>query len=302
MNHLIIKLTGTVNSSNFDEWKNDLIAQIQSTNTELVTDEDFVAASNQVKLFKSAETSLKQAKQSAIDQAEEIQRLFSAIDEITEEARQARLTLERQIKARKLEIKKHYIQSGIAEIEKFIDEQIDELKYCDKTVFLDRGRFESAASGKAGTKGLQNAISDLCSIIKVEVSNKAITLSRNKAKIDALPEGYKLLLQDWNSLLDLSENELELEIDKRIARYNEETAREKAENHKSELAKEEDIELNSEQTTSTEIDSTPKEKYRIVIDLLATKGKAIEMARSVRSNFSDDSSISAIRLTRNRDD
>jgi len=55
MNQLIIKLTGTVNSSNFDEWKKDLISQIQATNIELSTDDDFVKAVNQVKSFKSAE-------------------------------------------------------------------------------------------------------------------------------------------------------------------------------------------------------------------------------------------------------
>ena len=109
MNQLFIKLTGTVNSSNFDEWKMELIAQIQAVNIELVTDNDFVIASEQVKSFKSAEKSLKEAKQSAIDQAVEIQQLFSAIDEISEEARQARLSLERQIKARKIEIKQNYI-------------------------------------------------------------------------------------------------------------------------------------------------------------------------------------------------
>ena len=100
MKQLFIKLTGTVNSSNFDVWKKELITQIQAVNIELVTDNDFITASKQVKSFKSAEKSLKQAKQSAINQAEEIQQLFSSIDEVTEEARQARLSLECQIKAR----------------------------------------------------------------------------------------------------------------------------------------------------------------------------------------------------------
>ena len=135
MNQLVIKLTGTVNASNFDEWKKDLIFQIQSTNRELATDDDFVAASEQVKSFKLAENSLKQAKQSAIDQAEEIQQLFLAIDEVTEEARQARLSLERQIKTRKIEIKNQCIQVGIDEIQSFIDEQLGEFQCVEKTGF-----------------------------------------------------------------------------------------------------------------------------------------------------------------------
>ena len=104
MNQLVIKLTGQVNSSNFNEWKKDLIVLIQSTNKELLSDRDFFIAERQIKSFKVAEQSLKQAKQSAIHQAEEIHKLFAAIDEVTEAARQARLSLEHQIKKRKVEI------------------------------------------------------------------------------------------------------------------------------------------------------------------------------------------------------
>ena len=209
MKQLFIKLTGTVNSSNFDVWKKELITQIQAVNVELVTDNDFITASKQVKSFKSAEKSLKQAKQSAINQAEEIQQLFSAIDEVTEEARQARLSLERQIKARKLEIKQQYIQSGIDEIQSFIDEQLVEFDKCDLSPFLNRSRFESAVSGKAGISGLETGIEQICTLIKIEISEKAVTIYNNKVKLDALPEAYKLLFQDWELLICLPEDELE---------------------------------------------------------------------------------------------
>ena len=75
---------------------------VQSINKDLVTDNDFFEASQHVKSFKKAENYLKEAKQSAINQAEDIQKLFSAIDEVSQEARQARLSLERQIKSQKL--------------------------------------------------------------------------------------------------------------------------------------------------------------------------------------------------------
>lgn len=302
MNQLIIKLTGTVNSSNFDEWKNDLITQIQATNIELSTDADFVEAVNQVKLFKSAEKSLKQAKQSAIEQAEEIQYLFSAIDEITEKARQTRLSLERQIKSRKLEIKNQYIQSGIDEINEFIDKQIPEFKYIDTSIFIDRSRFESAVSGKAGIKGLQAAIDNICSRIKNDISVKLIGVTNNKVKIDSLPEGYKLLFQDWKTLLSLSQNELDLEIDKRIAKYNEQIAQNEAEKRANELKKIENIELNPEKVSADKIKRGPQEKYRILIDLLSTKDAAKEIARMIKENYGDDPSVSEIKLIRNRDE
>lgn len=298
MNQLIIKLTGTVNSSNFDEWKKDLIDQIQSTNTELSTDDDFVKAENQVKSFKIAEKSLKQAKQSAIDQAEEIQHLFSAIDEITEEARQTRLSLERQIKSRKLEIKDQYIRSGIEQIHTFIDDQTEEFKCIDTSIYLDRSRFESAIRGKAGIKGLQVAIDNICSYIRNEISVKSVEVRNNKTKIDSLPENYKLLFQDWKTLLGLSQNELDLVIDKRIAKYNEQAAQDEVEKQKRILNKIEEIELNPEKAAVNEIEESSCEKYRIFIDLLSTKDTAQQIARKVKDNYGNNPSVSEIKLIR----
>jgi len=318
MNQLFIKLTGTVNSSNFDEWKKELITQIQAVNIELVTDNDFVTASGQVKSFKAAEKSLKEAKQSAIDQAEEIQQLFSAIDEIAEEARQARLSLERQIKTRKLEIKQHYIQSGIDEIHGYIDEQVDELKNCDLSQFLDRSRFESATSGKAGISGLEKGIDQVCTAIKREISEKVVVIYNNKIKIDALPEVHKILFQDRKTLVCSSESELESEIDKRIARYEYEVTKREAERLAAELKDAEAVteevvpasgliqhDKSEHAAEGDEIvpgEEQQKEKYRILIDLLSTLDRAREIAGAIESEYEHDTDIHGIKLVRNRDE
>ena len=306
MKQLFIKLTGTVNSSNFDAWKKELITQIQSVNVELVTDNDFVTASEQVKSFKSAEKSLKQAKQSAIAQAEEIQQLFTAIDEITEEARQARLSLERQIKARKLEIKQQYIQSGIDEIQRFIDEQVVEFHKCDLSPFLNPSRFESAVSGKAGISGLETGIEQICTLIKIEISEKSVTIYNNKVKLAALPETYKLLFQDWELLICLPEDELASEIDKRSARYNDEMARREAEESASKLQNSETVTeadiTTAEENETLQDEVQQKEKYRILIDLLSTLDKAREIAAAIKSEHDQDPSIHEIRLLHNRDE
>jgi len=302
MNQLIIKLTGKIQSSNFDEWKNDLITLIQSRNTELTTDDDFVVAARHVKLFKVAEKSLKDAKQSALNQASDIQRLFSAIDEVSEETRQARLSLERQIKARKLEIKEAFIQSGIEIVYVFIDQQSDDFQLISHVSYLDRNRFESAVRGKAGTKGIQSAIDNLCDIIKLEISKKTAEMKNNGMAIDILPGKYKALFQDRHSLLALTKQELDLTIDKRIALFNEENMKIKAEKTINDLKKLEDIELNPDAHRYSEsAEILGKGKYRLIMDILSTKDIAIEIARSVRQAYDDNTSISSIRLTRDHD-
>ena len=141
----------------------------------------------------------------------------------------------------------------------------------------------------------------LCNLIKREVSDKAIKVANNKAKIDALPTGYKMLFQDIDSLLGFDNNVLDLEIDKRIARYNEETAKNEAEQQARELKKIEDAELNPENTTTVATEITQKEQYQVVIDILSTKDIAKEIAQEIKLGYGDNPNISEIRLTRKID-
>ena len=148
MNNLVIELTGEIQNSNFDAWKNQLVEQIQSVSKELSTDSDFVQAGKNVKQFKAAEKALKAAKQSAIEQAADINRLLDAIDAVAEETRQVRLSLERQIKTRKKAIKREFVTAGIAEIEKFIAVQHAEFQLISHQTYLDDDQFEDATRSK----------------------------------------------------------------------------------------------------------------------------------------------------------
>jgi hypothetical protein len=105
VDNLEIQISGRIQNSNFPVWNNALLNQIGLINLKLITDNDFAAATEDVKLLKRAEKAILEAKIRAIEQTEEIQRLFNALDEISEQARQARLTLERQIRTRKQEIR-----------------------------------------------------------------------------------------------------------------------------------------------------------------------------------------------------
>ena len=266
-----------------------------------MTDDDFVTASEKVKSLKLAENYLKEAKKSAIDQAEEIQNLFLAIDEVTEEARQARLSLERQVKERKEEIKNHYIQSGIEEVQKLVDKQLGGFEFIDKNSFLDRSRFESAIRGKASTKGVQQAIDRLYMLIEKEVTNTAREISNNQTKLEALPAEYKILFQDIESLLGIPEDVLVVEIDKRIARYNEEIAKSEAKKISNELKKIEDAELNPEKISSIATETSTKERFQVIIDILSSKDEAKEIAQEIKLRYGDNSDISGIRLARSNE-
>ena len=235
MNGLVIKLTGTIQSSNFDLWKNDLVEKIKVVNTNLVTNEDFVDATRQVYQFKAAEKALKAAKQAAIEQASDIQNLFSAIDEVSEEARQVRLSLERQIKKRKLEIKEESISSAIESIQSYIAQKDDVFEKIDHSVYLDRKRFEVAIKGRAGIRGVQLALERLCADLKADISEREVELLHNKKALDTLSVEFRPLFQDHSYLLSLGRQELKLVMDKRIAVFNSEKMKKKSQETVNEL-------------------------------------------------------------------
>lgn len=296
MNQLVITLKGEVQSSNFAEWKNELIAQIQSVNTNLITDNDYVEAHRHVKLLKSAERSLKDAKQSSINQLSDIQMLFAAIDEISEQARRIRLSLERQINVRKAEIKQECVQSGIDRVQAFIDKQSEDFQLLDHAGYVDRHRFEVRIKGKASVKGIQSVIDQVCHSIETEVSQRAAEVTKNGMLLDTLPNHHKVLFQDRQALIALRHQELQLTLEKRIALFNEENARRQAEQVTNELQKIEKIELNTDPNAPTDME---RQTYKLIIDIFSSRGMAIEIARSISKAYGNHSSIVNIRLSRN---
>lgn len=219
MTDLIIKLTGEITDTNFDGWKENLIAQIKNTRKELVTDDDFAQASDLVKSIKGAERALKEAKQSAIEQAADIQKLFATIDEVSAEARDARLSLEKQIKVRKAEIIETIIDDGITEIETLLEQQNDNFAMLDHSAWTERSHFEDAVKGKRSSASMEKAIASLVRDIKTEVESQSVEVGTKVERLASVDDEYTPLFQDKRSLLRMSLEELETTIDQRIEFY-----------------------------------------------------------------------------------
>lgn len=300
MAQLAIKLTGQILSSNFDEWKGELIARIKGVNAELKTDNQFAMAAEDVKQFKAAEVALKKAKESAINQAADIQRLFAAIDEVSEEVRQVRLSLERQIKRRKVEIKEEFIQSGLSRVRDFIKQQDDNFKAIDHRDYLDRNNFEEALKGRASVQGLSVAVDEMSERIKQDISTKAAEVRKNATKLDSLPAGHKALFQDRRTLLALPPDKLDSTIDERITVFEQQVAlanREAVEEAPEPEALDESAEP-GEEGDDDEQAQPDKEAFLLTLELFATPDYAETLLHGIRSSFGDDQEVVRVRLER----
>lgn len=285
MTQLAIKVRGEVLSSNFDEWKLDLIAKIQAVNTELSTDSQFAQAQSDVKTFKAAEQALKKTKEAAISQASDIQRLFSSIDEVSAEVRQVRLSLERQIKQRKAEIKDDFIELGIANIRKYIELQGPEFRSIDHSDYLERSLFVEATKYRANIRSLQGAIDDACARIRTQIDERAAMVRANALKLDSLPAAQQALFQDRDRLLALDESRLNTIIDQRIAVFEQQAG---TETGKSEP--DPDVSDEPEQPDEAPLPvndlAESKSIYTLRIELSATTKEAEEFFRQFRVAYS----------------
>lgn len=298
MHELVIKLTGTIQDSNFHEWKQEIIRQIQATAKELRSDEDFIIADRQVKQFKAAEKALVRAKQSAIEQAAEIHRLFGAIDEISAEARRARLSLEHQIKQRKAEIKADILRAGIESVREMINRQSAGFQVLDHAHYLDSRRFDDAVYGKAGTRSMTAVIDGLCDQIQREIAARAAEVEQNSGLIDNLPEIYRLLFQDRGALLSLSTDELALTIENRIAKFQAAQAKIAADTALRELERERTIEVPPRPTAELPEAQAQTENYQLLVSITAPQTVAVEAARTVKQALENYPGVTNIRLIR----
>lgn len=310
MNELVIKLTGEIQSSNFDEWKTDLIKQIQSTRTELTTDDEFAAAVDHVKQFKKAEKALKAAKQSALEQAADIQALFAAIDEVAAEARAARLTLERQIKTRKQELKDAAISAGTDTIKTVLADQSDDFQLVDSREFLDIALLKAAVKGRTSLKSMEKAIKEVTDGIAVEIEKRAVEVSDNAALLDDIKTGHAAMFQDRSALLAMPTDTLKSTIDERIAAV-EATAGESVED--TEATPDDDApevtpddspeepadELNLDfdmQGIGDSDEALPEEEFQLNVSLKTTRPTAEAITAELRKQLGDNAAVVSIKL------
>ena len=294
MTELTIKLTGEIQDSNFDEWKKDLIKQIKATPTELSTDDEYAAADDQVKQFKTAEKALKKAKQSALEQAGDIQTLFDAIDEVSAETREIRLTLERQIKARKKQIKADSMKQGMAAIKAMIASQSADFKLIDHSEYLNKALLEGAVKGRSSLRTMEKSVTKLTNEIAEKIRIRAELVAKNADTLKNLDKDQQAIFQDRDDLLALSEEELASTITERLEVAGAET---KAPTKpKADKADDFDIDFDMD-GVDDEATARGKSTYQITIQLSCEKEAAESIQKVVTKALKKHDEVESITLS-----
>lgn len=207
---LRIEVTGQVTASNLASFKTSALAVIRSVNRELKTDEDFASAEKAVKWCENVEESLAAGKKHALSQTATIDALFRTIDEISAEARDVRLALQKLVKDRKEAIKGEIVAGAIAAFAAHL--QAMACPYLPRIA----ADFAGAAKNKRNVASLQDAVDTELARVKIEANGHYQRITQNLKTLSEVSD-VAFLFSDVGALVLKQPDDLALVIRTRIA-------------------------------------------------------------------------------------
>jgi len=112
-----------------ESYKEVVLKEIKSRNIELVTDEDFAAASKSVTFFKDTRAKIKATRTAAIEESS-LGEILKIVAELDETLRVNAKDLESRINERKAELKTAAINEGLNNYTEFKREYAESVKRC----------------------------------------------------------------------------------------------------------------------------------------------------------------------------
>lgn len=223
---LRIEVTGAVTASNLAEFKATALAAIRAVNRDLKTDQDFANADKAVKWCGDVESRLAAAKEHALSQTASIDALFKTIDDISAEARQVRLELEKLVTKRKGEIKDAILVKAriayadhVAELEA----EIEPLR-----LVLPQPDFAGAAKNKRTLATLQDAVDTELANAKIEADATARDWRSKLAWFGEEAAEHLFLFADLQALVQKPADDFRLAVTARIEAHKAAEAKKKA--------------------------------------------------------------------------
>jgi putative phage-type endonuclease len=185
---LRIEIVGKVTASNLEAFRDRALEAVGAVRTELVTDQDFADAEKSIKWCKEAETRLAAAKDAALAQTADIDRLFKTVAEVSEAFRQTRLGLEKSVKAQKEAIKERIVMAALEEFREHLKAPFAEFAKHGLTFSMAQPAFGDAIKGLKTRASIESATSSCLAGAKVATDAEARAWREKLAWLDEEPE------------------------------------------------------------------------------------------------------------------
>ncbi|MBE3662144.1 hypothetical protein BOO91_14520 [Vibrio navarrensis] len=208
------KMNGLAIVSNLDEYKAKALELVEQSKKKLETDQDFANAESMVKVFKSAEDKLGLMSQQVLGEVESIDTFVKDLGFISENIRQARLALDKQVKSRKEEIKTEMVVKARNELATIVNEASRQYA----VNFNISADFANAIKGKRNIESMQSAINDELAKAKIALSELKDITQTNLDTVNQHSE-YRFLFNDWGQIAFKAPEDFATLVKLRIAEH-----------------------------------------------------------------------------------
>ncbi|HEY7822724.1 MAG TPA: YqaJ viral recombinase family protein [Acidimicrobiia bacterium] len=218
---LQIQVTGMVQHSNLNQFREHAMSVIDGINTDLQTDEDFATAEATAKwLKKDVEERLAAAKDQALQQTADIYELLQTIDHVCEHARKQRLRIEKLVKDQKESIRGEIAGNARNDWMATLDQINAGLggKVRLPEIPIDIG---GAMKGKRTVATLRDAAETEVARAKIEAHALADRMRANLEILRSEAKGYETLFSDAQALVQKDPDDLRAQIKTRISEHKE---------------------------------------------------------------------------------
>lgn len=213
--HIVLK--GEVSASNLAQFKEVALTAIRSVNRDLQTDQDFANSAKARKWCEDIEDRVSAAKEHALSQTTSIDLLFRTMDEISAEARDVRLELEKIEKARNIARKGEIVAGGVKGLADHISALNTRLgKPYMPSVPAD---FGGAIKGLRSFDSMQNAVDTALANAKIAASAAADRIQINLTTLRELASELPHLFPDTQAIVQKAPDDLTSLVKLRIAEH-----------------------------------------------------------------------------------
>ena len=298
---LILSTESRVLSTNIVDFEKRADHFLSTLTNKFETDDDFVAAKEEVKTLKEVEDKIRVAIKSA--QNGEISDLITSAENIAERFRQERLKRDKLVKEKEAEVKTNIINNAF--------EHISKVRYgyeSDISLALERTmpksgiqtRLKNATARRSTLATLKKAVHAEETLILAELGQESARLTERRKLI---PVSAEHLFKDWLELI-IGDDDLVSIVEMRL---NEEARREQALREQAKQAAEaqrtqaearavaDEIGVQSAvektQENQTALSNEPIFNFEIRIAFTGTQEQAINLARKVNAQYGDNVSL-----------
>lgn len=269
------QLNGLALTSNLDQFRQHAEAAIEKSKEPLETDQDFADREALCKAFAEAEKKLQLVREQVVGEIHDVDAFCRGLAEIGEHMRQARLAGEKQVKARKDEIKASMRNNALAAFKEHcaqLNQRLGSVTLPD----IHEG-FAGAMKGKRTLATLQDAVDTELARLKIEANEWAEKILTNLDTLREIATGYEALFRDRQELALKDAETVRLIAKQRVDEY-------KAEEERKLEAERERIRLEEEAKAKAEVERQQQEER----DRLAAEQRAKdEQARTVTKPSAD---------------